>query len=306
MRFRFYNVGYFFRLAFQGIFRNSLMSLATVFVLASALLVTGCTWAVNVNLDHNLQEVNTYNKIVVFVSKETEDHTTELLREKILNLKNVSVESVEWVTKDQVLRNLFDDYGDYGDILQMYDDDNPCKDELIITYSDSSKVTDITYQIKNMNEQEDTFGSVDKINDRREVAQKIDEIKNIISLVFSWIMILLLVVSVFIIMNTIKLAVFSRREEVSIMRYVGASGFFVAFPFVLEGIFLGGFSAGVAFGLQYAIYKVFAVKIVGDIDIISILPFEYLLRDFIITFFVIGIGLGVIGSLISLRKYNKD
>ncbi len=304
MKFRFYNVGYFFRLAFQGIFRNGLMSVATVFVLTSALLVTGCTWVLKKNLDHNLKEINTYNKIVVFVTKETEDHTTKLLKEKIEKLS--SVQSVEWITKDEVLSSLFKEYGDYGDILQMYDQDNPCKDELVITYSDSSKVNDITYQVNVMNEQEDTFGSVEKINDRREVAEKIDDIKEIVGLIFTWLMVLLLVVSVFIIMNTIKLAVSSRKEEVSIMRYVGASGFFVAFPFVLEGILLGGVSSGFAYLFLYYIYKIFAVNILGGSGIITILPFSGLMWEIIIGFAVIGIGLGVIGSLISLRRYNKD
>ncbi len=304
MKFRFYNIGYFFRLAFQGIVRNGLMSIATVIVLTSALLVTGCTWVLKLNLDHNLQEINTYNKIVVFVSKETEDHTTQRLKEKILALE--SVKEVEHITKDQVLASLFEDYGDYSDILEMYNTDNPCKDELVITYTDSSKVNDITYQINAMNEQEETLGSVEKINDRREVAEKIDDIKNIASLIFSWLMILLLVVSVFIIMNTIKLAVFSRREEVSIMRYVGASGFFVAFPFVLEGILLGGAAGGCAYGLQYYIYKIFAVNILGGSGLITILPFDSLYKEVLIIFFAIAIGLGVIGSLFALRKYNRD
>lgn len=304
MKFRFYNVGYVIRLAFQGIFRNGLMSLATIIVLTSALLVTGCTWALKVNLDHNLKEINSYNKIVVFVSKETEDHTVALLKEKIENIP--SVESVEHITKDDVLRNLFESYGDYGDILQMYDDDNPCKDELVITYSDSSRVNDITYQINYMNEEEETMGSVDKINDRREVALKIDEIKDVAGLIFTWLMILLLVVSVFIIMNTIKLAVHSRREEISIMRYVGASGSYVAFPFVLEGMVLGVFASGIAFGLLYYIYKIFAVNILGGSGLITILPFASILYEIIIAFAVIGIGLGIVGSLISLRKYNKD
>ena len=304
MKFRFYNVGYVIRLAFQGIFRNGLMSLATIIVLTSALLVTGCTWALKVNLDHNLKEINSYNKIVVFVSKETEDHTVALLKEKIENIP--SVESVEHITKDDVLRKLFESYGDYGDILQMYDDDNPCKDELVITYSDSSRVNDITYQINYMNEEEETMGSVDKINDRREVALKIDEIKDVAGLIFTWLMILLLVVSVFIIMNTIKLAVHSRREEISIMRYVGASGSYVAFPFVLEGMVLGVFASGIAFGLLYYIYKIFAVNILGGSGLITILPFASILYEIIIAFAVIGIGLGIVGSLISLRKYNKD
>lgn len=304
MKIKFYNPFYFFRLAFQGIVRNSLMSLATVFVLTSALLVTGCTWALKVNVDHNLEEINAYNKIVVFVSKTTEDHTTRRLKEKIENL--TGVETVEWITKDEVLHSLFEDYGDYGDILQMYDDDNPCKDELVITYDDPGRVNDITYQIKNMNEEEETRGSVEKINDRREVAEKIDEIKSGASLIFTWLMVLLLVVSIFIIVNTIKLTVFSRREEVSIMRYVGASGFFVAFPFVLEGMLLGGFSTAVAFGLQYYVYRLFAVNILGGSGLISILPFGSIVKEILIAFVAIGIGIGIVGSLISLRKYNKD
>ncbi|MBQ4037103.1 MAG: permease-like cell division protein FtsX [Clostridia bacterium] len=303
MKFRFYNVGYFFRLAFQGIFRNSIMSLTTVFVLISTLIVMGSTWALTTNIEYNLQEINTYNKIVVFITRETEDHTTSLLREKIQRLP--SVESVEWVTKDEVLKDLAANYGDYGDILQMYDDDNPCKDELIITYTDSSRVTDLTYQINAMNEEEETFGVVDKINDRREVAEKIDSVKNVVVLVCTWLMALLFVVSVFIIMNTIKLAVFSRREEVSIMRYVGASGFFVAFPFVLEGIILGAFSSLTSFGIMYYGYQLLS-KAIGDSGLITVLPFSSMLREYVIFFAGVGIGLGVIGSLLSLRKYNRD
>ena len=304
MKFRFYNIGYFFSLAFQGMVRNSLMSLATICVLTSTLLVTGCTWALKVNLEHNLKEINTYNKIVVFVNKETEDHTTKLLKENIENLP--SVEKVEWITKSEVLRTLFEDYGDYGDILQMYGDDNPCKDELVITYDDPSKVNDITYAINNMNEKEETMGAVEKINDRREVAEKIDEIKDVAGLIVTWLVILLLVVSVFIIMNTIKLTVSSRSEEIAIMRYVGASGSVVAFPCVLEGTILGAVSSGIAYALLYYIYKIFAVNILGGSGLITVLAFDTLMIDLIVAFAVIGIGLGVIGSLFSLRKYNKD
>ena len=304
MKFRFYNIGYFFSLAFQGMIRNSLMSFATICVLTSTLLLTGCTWALKVNLEHNLKEINTYNKIVVFISKDTEDHTTKLLKENIEQLP--SVKKVEWITKSEVLSTLFEDYGDYGDILQMYGDDNPCKDELVITYGDSSKVTDISYAIQNMNEKEETMGAVEKINDRREVAQKIDEIKNVAGVIATWLVGLLLLVSIFIIMNTIKLTVSSRSEEIAIMRYVGASGSFVAFPFVLEGAILGALSSGVAYGLLYYIYKIFAVNILGGSGLITILPFGKLMVDLIIAFAVIGIGLGVVGSLFSLRRYNKD
>lgn len=303
MKISLYNVAYHFRLAFQGVVRNGLMSLAAVVVLASSLLVTGCTWTLMVNANYNLQEINEYNKIVVFIEKKTEDHTVSLLKEKIEAID--SVKSVEWITKDEVLHSLFEEYGDYSDILEMYNADNPCKDELVITYTDASKVDSIVYKIENMNEQEETLGSVAKINDRKDVAKKIDSIKNIASLIFMWLMILLFVVSVFIIMNTIKLAVFSRREEISIMRYLGASRSFVAFPFILEGIFFGTIAAAISFGLQYYIYRVFAVNILGGSGIVSVLPFQTLAGTLAIGFAAIGVGLGVVGSLISLRKYNK-
>lgn len=303
MKIRLYNIVYFFKRAFQGIVRHGLMSLAAVVVLTSSLLVTGCAWSLKVNVEHNLEEINEYNKIVVFIDKDAEEHTITLLKEKIEALE--SVESVEHKTKEQVLRELFEEYGDYSDILEMYNADNPCKDELIITYTDPSKVDTIVYRIQNMSEQEETLNSVAKINARKEVAEKIDSIKNVASLILTWLMVLLFVVSVFIIMNTIKLAVTYRSEEIKIMRYIGASGFFVAFPFVLEGIILGLVSSGVAFGLQYYIYQIFAINILGGIGIIDILPFGTLLKTLVIAFLAIGIGLGVVGSLISLRKYNK-
>ncbi len=303
MKFRFYNIIYFFRLAFQGIFRNGFMSFAAIAVLTSSLLVSGCTWALKVNVDYNLNELNEYNKIVVFVDKDAEEHTIVRLKEKIEAID--SVESVEWITKEEVLSSLFEDYGDYGDILEMYDEDNPCKDELILTYSDPSKVDTIVYRIENMNDDSETQGSVAKINDRRDVATKIDSVKNMASLIFTWLMVLLFLVSVFIIINTIKLAVSSRKDEVSIMRYIGASGFFVSFPFVLEGIILGLFSAVIAFGLQFYIYQGFAVDILGSSGLITVLPFTSILKVLVAIFLGVGIGLGVIGSLISLRKYSR-
>ncbi|MBQ3865659.1 MAG: permease-like cell division protein FtsX [Clostridia bacterium] len=303
MKIRLYNVVYFFKRAFQGIVRHGLMSLAAVVVLASSLLVMGCAWALKVNTEHNLEEINGYNKIVVFVDKDAEAPTIELLKEKIKALE--SVESVEHVTKEEALEALFKQYGDYGDILEMYNADNPCKDELIITYTDPSKVDSIVYRIQNMSEQEETLNSVAKINARKEVAEKIDSIKNVASLILTWLMVLLAVVSVFIIMNTIKLAVATRSEEIKIMRYIGASAFFVGFPFVLEGIILGLVSSGIAYGLQYYIYQIFAVNILGGIGIIDVLPFATLWRTILIAFLAIGVGLGVVGSLFSLRKYNK-
>ncbi len=309
MKIRLYSIAYFFKRAFQGIVRNGLMSFASIIVLTSSILVMGCTWALKTNTEYNLERINEYNKIVVFVKKGTDDNTRELLREKILHLDHVN--KVDLVTKEEALKSLCEKYPDSDKILNMYNADNPCKDELVIEYSGSGNVEPIVesikYHITNMNASEDSEvkGTVDTINDRVDVAKKIDSIKNVASLILTWLMVLLALVSVFIIMNTIKLAVAYRREEIKIMRYVGATSFFVAFPFVLEGIIIGLLSAGIAYGLQYYIYQIFAISILGEIGFIHVLPFSSMWRMLLLAFLALGMGLGVVGSLFSLRKYNK-
>jgi cell division transport system permease protein len=130
-------------------------------------------------------------------------------------------------------------------------------------------------------------------------------VKNGGSLILIWLIVLLAVVSFFIIMNTIKLVVTARKDEVSIMRYVGASGFFVSFPFILEGIILGLFSAVGAYGLLHFCYKFFVEKGFGSNDIIQIIPFEQMNGVILAFFFGGAVVLGVFGSLVSLRKYNR-
>ena len=306
MKFRMYNLFYFFRLAFQGIFRNGFMSFAAVIVLISSLIVTGSAWALKENVEYNLNELNQYNKIVVFAAKEAEEHTVVRLKEKIEALD--SVESVEWVTKAEALERIYEQYGaEYRDIFDMYGEDNPLKDELIVTYKGAANVDALVYKIQNMSEEGETMKAVEKIIDRQETAHKIDSIKSAASIVFTWLMILLFLVSVFIIINTIKLAIAARGEEISIMRYIGASRLFVALPFILEGIILGLFAAAVSFGLQYYIYQTFAVDFLGNSTsgIISILPFSSVLKVTLILYLGIGVGLGVLGSWISLRRYNR-
>ena len=306
MKFRMYNLFYFFRLAFQGIFRNGFMSFAAVIVLISSLVVTGTAYALKENVEYNLNELKEYNKIVVFVSKDAEEHTVIRLKEKIEALEDV--ESVEWITKQEALQRIFQQYGsEYRDLFDMYGEDNPLKDELIVTYNGGANVDALGYKINNMSDESETEKAVDKVIDRQETTKKIDSIKNVASIVFTWLMVLLFLVSVFIIINTIKLAISARKEEITIMRYIGASRLFVALPFILEGVVLGLFSAAVSFGLQFYIYQAFAVDFLGKSisGMVTILPFTALLKVTLILYLGIGVGLGVLGSLISLRRYNR-
>ena len=119
-------------------------------------------------------------------------------------------------------------------------------------------------------------------------------------------MILLFIVSLFVIINTVKLSVFSRKDEIALMRHIGATNTFVSLPFLLEGLTIGAISAGIAYAVQFLIYKYLMLGLADQYEIISILPFNEMQSIVIIGFAAIGIVTGVTGSFISLKKYNKE
>jgi cell division transport system permease protein len=127
-----------------------------------------------------------------------------------------------------------------------------------------------------------------------------------IAIIFSWLLILLFVVSIFVIINTIKLSVFSRRDEIALMRHIGATNTFISTPFLIEGLTIGALSAAIAYGVQYLIYKYLMLELIDQYEIISILPYADVKNIVIIGFIAIGVATGFVGSLISLKKYNQE
>lgn len=296
MKIRRYNLVYFLKLAFNGIFRNGVMTIASVIVLVSCLLVTGTSWLLIKNIDVNLDELEGYNKIVVFVNQDADDYLVSEIGDKLKALDGVT--DVVYQSKDDALQELIDQYGAETEIFEMFRNDNPLKDEYSVSYNDSSKVDTLVYQIEQID-------GIAKVNNRRDVALKIDRLKSIVQLVFTWLLVLLFMVSLFVIMNTVKLNIFARREEIAIMKYVGATRIYVGLPYILEGIIIGLFASTGSFFLQWYLYQHYAVELLGSYNVLTVLPFESVRLTLIIIFAVIGIGTGIFASAISLRKYNK-
>ena len=139
-------------------------------------------------------------------------------------------------------------------------ENNPLPNTIEITFADVANANTLVYQLEKLE-------GVTEVSDKLEVAQNIDRVKNGLTIVAVVMMGILLLVSLFVIMNTIKLTVFARREEIDIMRHVGSTGFFVTMPFITEGAFIGLLAAAAAFGLQYYIYTYVFVDILSDFDI---------------------------------------
>ena len=289
-----YNPFYFIGQAFEGLWRNGVMSFASIAVLMSLLVVTGGFTLLVANINKNLDEFNSIKQIVVFCEQDATDEEIAVLGDTIGKLDNI--EKVQHVTKKEGLEKMKAEYEAYSDVSE---EDNPLPDSFVITYIDNEKVSDLDYQLKNLD-------GVVKVNNRLDLATKIESFKRGVMLVFAWFLVILGVVSFFIIMNTIKLSVFSRRNEISIMQYVGATGWFISLPYIIEGIIIGIIASVAAYFIEWYIYFYFVEMVHSNLQFISFIPFTELKGTVLLGFIAIGIGAGIIGSLVSLARYLRQ
>ena len=270
------------------------MTFASIAVLMSLLVVIGGFSLLVYNIDINLSNFGVLNQIVAFVERDATEDEIVRIGAKIEKLDNI--ESVERVTKAQGLAEMKEKNEAYKDVSEA---ENPLPDKFVITYVDNDKVPELDYQLSQIE-------GIEKINDRLDLATTIANLKQGIMIVFIWFLVILGVVSVFIIINTIKLSVFARKNEIAIMSYVGATGWFISLPFTFEGIFIGLFSSVIAFFAEWYVYSYAENLVMTDLQMISIAPFASVRSVLLVGFIAVGIITGVLGSSISLGKYLKD
>lgn len=289
------NIGYYFGQSFKGLWRNGIMTVASVTVLMSCLVLIGSFSALVYNIDRNLEEVGVLNEISVVVDYDTDEDTVAAIGEQIRSLDNVA--NVEFVSKEQALESERERYAEYAYLFDELKEDNPLPDIYRVTYASNENVETLVYQL----------GQIDhvKVKSRIDIAKDIENLKSGISLVFIWFLVILFIVSIFIIINTIKLTVEARAREIEAMRYIGATNFFMSAPFILEGALIGVIAAALAslIGSNLYLYVYHAVS--NKYRMISVVPFDQLRSYMLIGFFSVGILAGVIGSAISLRKYKR-
>lgn len=253
----------------------------------------------------NMPVISTYevvynaNRTEIEGSPPTQDRVILMhIAEQVSKLDNIK--RVDLISKEMALKEEKERYAEYPEVIEaVLSGKNPYPDNFLISYYDNDNVATLIYQLNQIE-------GIYKVRDRSDLAARIDSLKSGIIIIFSWFMILLFVVSVFINMNTVKLAVFTRRQEISIMRYVGATNWFITLPFVLEGVFIGLLSAGLAYLIEWYIYIYLQRMVLSDtIQMIHIVSFSSVSRWLLLSFIGIGVLTGVTGSLISMRKYLK-
>jgi cell division transport system permease protein len=249
------------------------------------------------NININLEQFGLLNEIEVFVNYNATEEEIVAIEEKIRSLDNVA--QVVRTTRDEAFAEA---KAEFEGMEEMFENDPQAverfSDSFTVTYEDNDKVVTLAYVLNQIE-------GVRKVNNRLDLATKIASFKQGVLLIFTWFLLILFVVTLFVIINTIKLSVFSRRNEISIMRYVGATGFFITMPFLLEGIIIGLFASGAAYLAEWYFYLYIEKMVVTEWQMISIVPFDTLQMPMLVGFLGVGVVAGIVGSSISLGKYLK-
>lgn len=289
-----YSMTYFLGQTFKGMWRNGVMTLASITVLMSCLVVMGSFAALVENINYNLDNFGEMNSIVAFVELDRDENQVTEIYNTIQKLNNIK--SVTLVSKAQALEEEREKYPDL--VNTLLEGDNPFPDSFEITFNSEAELSTLVFNLEHID-------GIYEVSYRSDLAESITNIKRGVIVVFMWFLIILFVVSIFVIINTIKMALNARKQEISIMRYIGATNNFIMMPFILEGIMIGLIASGFAYFIQTYIYRYAEKMIVADIQMIQVLGFDHFRMYIVVGFVAIGIITGVIGSCISLRKYLK-
>ena len=290
------SLGYLLKEGARNIWSNRTMSFASVGVLVSCLLLTGAAVLFSMNIDSAMQSVEGSNSITVYCTQGLPTLKAVQVGEQIKNLENIS--ECELVPKDQAVEEMLDMLGDNGTVLQgLMGEDNFLPDAYRISLTDLSKYEDTAAQIT-------AIEGVEKIIDYSDIANQLTQLDDMVTTVCFWIILLLGVVSLFIIANTIRVALFSRRVEISIMKSVGATNWFVRVPFIVEGLLIGLVSGGLASIILNLAYD----SVMSSLSVLSFftpLPLGPYRMRIVLIFLLAGSAFGVLGGLISIGRYLK-
>ena len=289
--------GYNLKQAFSQMGRNKGMYFTSVLAITAMMLILGLFFVafVNVNLFTRSIEKD-YNVIQIYLKDGNKPEVTESVGETLR--KTDGVVKVEYVTKDEALLTLKDRWGENGYLLENLPE-NPLPDSYTVHVKDKDAANSVAAAAPGIE-------GVDDVVYYRDTIEKLAQVSHFIELGSIVAMAFLVIVSIVIVANTIKLTVFNRKKEIGIMKYLGATNWFVKAPFLWGGIIVGVLSSVIATGLTYLIYSKITGIIGGDILRIlsvSVVPADQLTLTLLVSFLVLGIGIGVIGSSISIRKF---
>lgn len=284
---------YFVTQGFKYFWSNKVMSIASIGVLASCLFIMSCFCLVSLNLNNNIKDLQNKNEIICFIDEKYDQSQINGVAEKLKAIANVA--KIEFISKDQALADYQKQFEGNINVFENLDE-NPLRNSYSVTFHDISQFDETLQKIE-------TIEGIVKIRSREDIVDGLLSLANTVGTVSFWVMVLLFLSSLFIIVNTIKLARFIYRKQINIMKYIGATDWFIRWPFIVEGGVIGLVAGSLAFFMTWYAYAAVLEHLAIDSFIFAIIPFSSVIQPVLLSMVLGGILIGVLGSAITIRKY---
>lgn len=289
----------------RNVWHNRVMSFTSIGVLTTCLVIVGVAYLLTVNVNSMVGYIENQSEMVVFLKETTDEERETQRKEAEANIKKIdNISSISYVSKEQGLENTKEMLGEDGHLLDGLEERNTIPDSFVLKVKDLSLTKDTVNQLQ-------AIEQVDIIQASNEVADTLTYVQKTVATFGGVLIIALAVISLVIVSNTIRATIFTRRKEISIMKYVGATNNFIRIPFIVEGFMLGFLSALIAFLLIWGGYIYLTSSLTEGTTVwlqaafSSIIPFEKLALNVAVFFGATGTILGTIGSAISIRNHAK-
>ncbi|MDD3765989.1 MAG: permease-like cell division protein FtsX [Eubacteriales bacterium] len=291
----FRSIKYFIKEGVKSFALNGLMSMASVVTVSLCLVLFGVYLLFSMNLNYAASQVEAGYEIQLYIEETADSDDIQAVKSALMSIENVN--SIEFVSKGEALKEWNEKFGGDAEFLEGLEDDNPLRDSFKVSFKDLSLTEETISQIEKIK-------MVAKVTNNQVVVDKLVGITTNVQKVSFWLMVFFAVISVFIISNTIRITVFARRREVNIMKFVGATDWFISCPFVIEGIIIGFIGALTAMLIVSQAYGYFisevGLVIEENINIYDLSSVFWVLFGSLIG---MGVVLGASGSGVSLRKH---
>ena len=288
------NLGYLMKEGSRGIFLHGFMYFAAVVVTVAGLLCVGSFSILVYNVNIMVNELNRTSEVLAFVDEELSFAEAQTVETKIRQIDNVREANL--VSREQALADFIADHEGEAAFTGLESD--LLRHRVVVVLEDNSRMEQSVELIKQVT-------GVEDISAAYELAEGFSTLQDVLQIISIAVISVLLLVSLLIISNTVKLAMYDRKDEISIMKMVGATNGFIRLPFIVEGFTLGMIGAALAFGIEWVMYDALVARIaeVDGLDLFKFVPFETLLMPMIVTFFAAGLFVGIVGSWTSIRKF---
>ena len=291
----------------RNVFKNKKSTSASIIIMSLTMLIFGVFFVITQNINSIMKQIESEQGIEVFLYDISEDQT-KALEDYIRNIDGIN--TVEYKSKEDALNQLKSQFKDREDLLSGYDENNIFPASYVVTLTDLTKNNEVKQKIDEYDKDKpDTEKVIKKITSSDETITTLINLANGVRIITGVILVILIIISIFIISNTIKLTVHARRKEISIMKYVGATNSFIRWPFIVEGIIIGIISGAISIiilGINYNLIanKILESQVVSAMSI-NLLTFADMFGLIVLVYTILGVGIGILGSCISMRRYLK-